>query len=162
MFYFCINFLKPQQIEQSIIFKCLAVVKLLVDILRHHRFVICNSNVYPIQVHLLCISGCIIKVRFKKNLFYMHTYPTKMFSCILKHFSITLEHFFKSFSISFRRVCIASSFLKDFLRFFDGILYNQWMYRCYNRITEWPGLEGTSRIVDRQPPCTCRATNLPI
>ena len=30
----------------------------------------------------------------------------------------------------------------------------------YHRITEWPGLEGTSRIMYLQPPATGRATNL--
>ena len=34
--------------------------------------------------------------------------------------------------------------------------------RYYHRMTEWPGLEGTSRIMNLQPPLLGRATSLPI
>ena len=47
-----------------------------------------------------------------------------------------------------------------------SIVFTYWFFLIVpllsHRITEWPGLEGTSRITNLQPPATCRATNLPI
>lgn len=91
-FFFPLNW-NWQQTEKPVIFSFLVVMRLLVDILKHHSFENCNNHVYSLQVHLLAGNECIISQR-KKSVFCMNTYITSLFNCIRRQFSITFQHFF--------------------------------------------------------------------